>query len=213
MNVAILITLLRFPVLLCVALLLYLGEAAGQAWAAGLILVLILMDTADGVVARWRHEETLIGSALDIAADRTVEIVLWVIFAHLGLVPVLVPLLVIVRGALTDSVRGAALQYGYSAHDMMRSRLGHWLVASPPMRTGYALTKVTAFVTLAAALSTRGSSSYVGVWRVGVGLAWAAVSLCIIRGLPVLIEAPRFLRGLRTGAEPKPLSAKPQDGK
>jgi phosphatidylglycerophosphate synthase len=213
MNLAILITLLRFPVLLCVTLLLYLGGPLGQAGAAALILVLVLMDTADGIVARWRHEVTLIGSALDIAADRTVEIVLWVVFAHLGLVPVLVPILVIVRGALTDSVRGLALQYGYSAHDMMRSRLGHWLVASPPMRTGYALAKVTAFVALAAALSLRGGTSYIGVWRVGVGSTWASVALCVIRGLPVLIEAPGFLRGLQTGAQPISLSTKPQDGK
>jgi phosphatidylglycerophosphate synthase len=212
MNLANLITLLRFPVLLFVALLLYFGGSAGQVRAAGVILVLILMDTADGVVARWRHEESLIGSALDIAADRTVEIVLWVIYAHLDLVPVLVPILVIVRGALTDSVRGAALQYGYSAHDMMRSRLGHWLVASPVMRTGYAVAKVTAFVTLAVSAATRGDSGHPEVWRVARGFTWASVALCLLRGLPVLIEAPRLLESLKPQDRSDPLSTSPPDG-
>ena len=76
MNVANLITMLRFPLLVLVVLLLYFGGSAWQLVDAFLIVVLILMDTLDGVVARRRHEQTLIGAALDVAADRAVEIVL-----------------------------------------------------------------------------------------------------------------------------------------
>ena len=36
---------------------------------------------------------------------------------------------------------------------MMRTGIGHWLVASSPMRTGYAVVKIVAFITLAIALS------------------------------------------------------------
>ena len=70
MNVANLITVLRFPLLIVIVLLLYFGGTVGQLIDAPLIVVLILMDSLDGIVARRRNEQTLIGSALDIAADR-----------------------------------------------------------------------------------------------------------------------------------------------
>ena len=140
MTLASLITVLRFPLLGVVAGLLYTASVPAQLAAAVLILVLILMDSLDGMVARRRREQTLFGSVLDIAADRAVETVLWVVFAHLRLIPIIIPVAVVIRGALTDSFRSLALQQrGESAHSMMRSRLGHWLVASPPGMASLAL--------------------------------------------------------------------------
>jgi len=196
MNVANLITVLRFPLLVVVVLLLYFGGAVGQLIDVPLIVVLILMDTLDGVVARRRGEQTLIGSALDIAADRAVEIVLWVVYAHLGLIPVVIPLTVIIRGALTDTIRNVALQYGQSAHSMMRSSWGRWLVALPPMRTGYGIIKASAFTLLALALGlkTGGYAAWHGVWIAGVVCSWVSLAVCILRGVPVIIEAPRLFR-------------------
>ena len=196
MNWANLITVLRFPLLAGIVALLYLGGAGGQMAAAALIILLILMDSLDGIVARWRNEQTLIGSALDIAADRAVEIVLWVSFAHQGLISVLIPLIVVVRGALTDSMRNVALQHGYSAHNMMRSPWGRWLVASPPMRSGYAFSKAVAFTLLAWSLGLRsgGYATADAVETVAVAASWLAVALCLLRGIPVLIEAPSLFR-------------------
>lgn len=200
-NIANIITSLRFPVLVAVVILLYQENSAARLTATGLTAFLILMDTLDGLVARWRHEETLLGSVLDIATDRAVEIVLWVVFAHLGLIPILIPLVVIIRGALTDSIRSVEAQHGKSAHRMMHSALGHWLVASPPMRTGYGLTKFVAFIALSLVLAFPiGSAPWSGVLhRIGIDAAWLAMALCIIRGLPVLWEA----RGLFRTAAPE----------
>ena len=199
MNVANLITILRFPLLVVVVLLLYFGGAVGQLIDTILIVVLILMDSLDGIVARRRGEQTLIGSALDIAADRAVEIVLWVTYAHLELIPVLIPLTVIIRGALTDSIRNVALQHGQSAHSMMRSAWGRWLVASGYMRSGYGAIKAVAFTLLALALGlkTGGYVAWHGVWIAASVASWLALALCILRGLPVIIEA----RGLFLSAE------------
>jgi CDP-diacylglycerol---glycerol-3-phosphate 3-phosphatidyltransferase len=151
MNLANLITTLRFPLLLLVVALMYAGGSAGQLADVGLIALLMLMDTLDGVVARRRHEETLAGSMLDMAADRAVEIVLWVVFAHLGLIPLMIPVIFVMRGALTDSIRAVALQAGESSHSMMRTPLTRWLVVSPAMRSSYGAIKVLAFTTLALA--------------------------------------------------------------
>ena len=196
MNIANLITILRFPLLVLIVLFLYFGGVGGQLADAFLIVVLILMDSLDGVVARRRGEQTLIGSALDVAADRTVEIVLWVVYAHLGLISIAIPLVVIIRGALTDSIRNIALQYGKSAHSMMRSSWGRWLVASGPMRTTYAVVKAVAFTLLALALGMRsgGYEAWHGVWIAGSVFTWVSLTLCILRGLPVLIEAPALFQ-------------------
>jgi len=199
MNVANLITVLRFPLLVVVVLLLYSGGTVGPLVGAPLIVALILMDSLDGIVARRRDEQTLIGGALDIAADRAVEIVLWMAYAHLRFISVAIPLTVVIRGALTDSIRNVALQHGQSAHSMMRSSWGRWLVRSGAMRTIYAVAKAVAFTLLALALGlqTGGYAVWYSVWVVASVVSWVAVALCIVRGLPVLIE----VRGLFKSAE------------
>ncbi len=208
MNVANLITVLRFPLLIVIVLLLYSGGTVGQLIDAPLIVVLILMDSLDGFVARRRREQTLIGSALDIAADRAVEIVLWVAYAHLKLIPVVIPLTVIIRGALTDSVRNVALQHGQSAHSMMRSSWGQWLVASGYMRTGYAVVKVVAFTLLALALGlkTGGYAAWHGVWIAASVVSWTALAICIVRGGPVVIEAPELFQSAESQVAAPPTS-------
>ena len=200
MNLANTITVSRYPVLAITVLMLYYGPPVVQLVAAGMVVILILMDSLDGAIARGRDETTLIGSALDIAADRAVEIVLWIVYADLGLVPPLIPIVVVARGTLTDAIRNVALKHGYSAHRMMRSRLGHWLVAGPMMRTAYAIVKLVAFVLLALALGLSHERWGDAVLGAGQIAAWAALTLCIARGLPVLVEAPRFFRLLEQEA-------------
>jgi phosphatidylglycerophosphate synthase len=196
MNLANLITVLRFPLLVLIVVLLYFGGSVGQLIDVVLIVGLILMDSLDGIIARRRNEQTLIGSALDVAADRAVEIVLWMTYAHLRLIPMAIPLTVIIRGALTDSIRNIALQHGQSAHSMMRSSWGRWLVASGYMRTGYAVVKAVAFALLALALGLQSGqhATWRGVWVAGSAFSWISLAVCILRGLPVVIEAPSLFR-------------------
>lgn len=210
MNVANLITVLRFPLLIVVVLLLYFGGTVGQLIDAPLIVALILMDSLDGIVARRRQEQTLIGSALDVAADRAVEIVLWVTYAHLELISVVIPLTVVIRGALTDSIRNVALQHGKSAHSMMRSAWGQWLVASGYMRTGYGVTKAVAFTLLALALGlkTGGYAAWRGVWIAASASSWAALALCIVRGLPVIMEVQALFQSAEFQVAAPPPSGK-----
>jgi CDP-diacylglycerol---glycerol-3-phosphate 3-phosphatidyltransferase len=199
-NVANAVTILRFPLLILVVWLLYQGSAALKMAAVGLLGLLMLMDTIDGAVARWRQETSLMGSALDIATDRAVEIVMWVVYAHLGLISIVVPLIVMIRGALVDSIRDVGAQRGISAHDMMRTGLGRWLVASPVMRTGYAVVKITAFLTLALTVALQaGGGGWAAVYHVAIVTTWAAVVLCLVRGIPVVVEAPAFIRSLERG--------------
>ncbi|MCL4864933.1 MAG: CDP-alcohol phosphatidyltransferase family protein [Gemmatimonadales bacterium] len=199
-NIANGVTILRFPLLVLVIWLMYQPGTVGRMSAVVLLGLLMLMDTVDGAVARWRGETTLLGSALDIATDRAVEFVLWVVFAHLGLVSIVVPLVVMIRGALVDSIRDVGAQRGISAHAMMRTRLGRWLVVSPVMRTGYALVKIAAFLALALTLALQSAGRpWTGVAEFGTWASWLAVVLCLARGIPVVVEAPAFIRSMERG--------------
>ena len=192
------ITMLRYPVLVAVILLFYLGDTTALYVNVVVLFVLLLMDTLDGMVARRRGETSLLGSTLDIATDRAVEIVLWVIYAHLGLISVAIPIIVVVRGNLVDAFRSVMVERGVKPFDMMRSRWGRFLVATPIMRTGYAVAKITAFLLLALTLALQSGSAAATdlVWTLAGIISWVAVVICLARGIPVLIEGWPLLQRL-----------------
>ncbi len=197
------ITLSRLPLLVGIVLLIYLGGPWVHVVTAGLVVLLIFMDSLDGLVARRRKEVGMLGSKLDIAVDRVVELVLWVTYAHLGLISVAIPLIVIIRGTMVDAVRSFSVVWGETSFGMMKTRWGQWLVGGKFVRTFYGFAKGLAFCTLALALGLRGvwegtprAGVAEAVWILGVVLSWIATALCIVRGAPVLVEARTLLRDL-----------------
>jgi phosphatidylglycerophosphate synthase len=203
------ITLSRFPLLLINVLILYRGSAPIRAAGVALLFLGLMLDTVDGVVARRTGKTSLFGSVLDIAADRTYELVLWVCFADLGLIPMVIPLIVIARTTLTDAFRSIGVGQGTAPFAQHRTALAQFLVGSVWMRIGYSASKFVAFCGLALAQAFAGfppgsparsaASSLHGV--VGV-VAWIALVFCVFRGLPVIIRSLR-----RYWSEPGPLAA------
>ncbi|MBW7882292.1 MAG: CDP-alcohol phosphatidyltransferase family protein [Caldilineaceae bacterium] len=191
MNLPTLITIARFPLLIVIVLLLYFGGAPGRFVVVPLTVLIIAMDALDGIVARRRGEETLLGSVLDIAADRAVEIIFWVVYAHIGLISMIVPITFIIRGALTDSVREVGYARGQSAHAQITNDWGHWIVAGRPMRAGYGFVKAAAFTTLALTLALETVELPLAglAWLSAQAFSWISVLLCIVRGVPVVYEA------------------------
>ena len=110
------ITLSRFPLLLIIVLILYFGSPWVRLGGVGLLFLGLMLDTVDGMVARRTGQTSLFGSVLDIAADRTYELVLWVCFADLRLIPVAIPLIIIARTTLTDSFRSIGVGQIGRAH-------------------------------------------------------------------------------------------------
>lgn len=195
MSTANFITLARLPLLGLVAWLLYFPGGPAAWVALGLLPVLFLMDWADGYMARGKGQVSGLGGVLDIAIDRVVENVLWMVFAHLGLVPVWVPILFIARSFVVDGLRGYALAQGHSAFGMMHSPAGRFLVAGRFMRGLYGLAKGASFVGLALLVALGGTAR--PVWS-GLDLAvrllvYCTIGLCVIRGVPVLLDARALL--------------------
>ena len=192
------ITMSRFPLLLINILILYHGSPAVRLGGVALLFVGLMLDTVDGVVARRTGATSLFGSVLDIAADRTYELVLWACFADLEMIPVAIPLIVIARTTLTDAFRSIGVAQGVAPFAQHRSPVGQFLVGSLIMRTGYAISKVVTFCGLALAQALSGyppASAFGGfaspLLRAASFTAWVAVFFCVFRGMPVILGTLR----------------------
>lgn len=197
------ITLSRFPLLLANILILYLAPPPVRLFGVVLLLIGLGLDTVDGMVARRRGEMTLFGSVLDIAADRTYELVLWAVFADLRLIPVVIPLVVIARTTLTDAFRSIGVSQGIAPFDQHKSKLGRFMVGSPFMRTGYSISKIVTFTALTLSQAMGGypagttlGSAAAPLLRAGQAIAWVALVFCVFRGLPVIISNLRRYWGM-----------------
>lgn len=188
------VTLARFLLLFGLLAVVYAGAPTLQLINAPLTVLIIALDGVDGWVARRFNQETLFGATFDIAIDRIVETVLWVVLAQLGYIGVWVPLLFIIRGNLVDAIRSKGAAAGTAAFDMMQSPIGRFLVAGRFMRGFYAVLKATTFAwilfwqpfpTLTPAFWADRSDI---IHAVSLGLAWASAAICVVRGLPVIVE-------------------------
>jgi CDP-diacylglycerol--glycerol-3-phosphate 3-phosphatidyltransferase len=178
--------------------LLSLGSAPAAAIAVMLTVVVLAMDGLDGMVARRLGLASKLGGVLDITADRIVEHVYWITFAVAHVVPLWVPLVVVTRSVVVDAVRGLALTQGRTAFGestMARSALSRFLTGSRVMRSAYGFAKVGAFVLLGAVVAVGVGEERTGASALEVAAAFSvalAVGLCLVRGVPVLLEAPVY---------------------
>jgi len=136
-------------------------------------------------------EKRLLGSTLDIAVDRAFELILWVVFSHLGLVPIVIPIIVITRGTLTDAIRSVGMSDGEAAFDQVKHPISRFLVSSRFMRTAYGISKgfAFAFLTIALGLLTLEHPLARCIHLTAQLLSWFAILNTILRGLPVIIES------------------------
>lgn len=197
------ITLWRIGLSFLVIVLFMEGNWMLQTAAVLLTMLVIYLDSLDGIVARRRGECSDLGAFLDIAGDRIVEHLYWVLFALMDLVSLWVPLIVLSRSFLVDGLRTVAYagegRTPFGNNSMVRSRWAFWLTASRPSRAIYGAGKLAAFVALGAlavlqnpavhllpAAMTRGAINAVTL------LVWLVVGMNLLRGLPVLWEGRRF---------------------
>ena len=199
-----LITLARTLLAFGVVAMLHVRRWEVYVAAAALTLLLIWMDAWDGWVARKLKESSKLGAVIDILGDRVVEMTYWIVFAAFGWVPVWVAVLVAARGIVVDGVRALALERGFTAFgstSLMRSRIGAFLVSSRSSRAAYGVGKALAFtlVILAAAPGWVSHNAGAILTVLAYTAVYATVVLCVVRGLPVLVEARQFFPPPRAG--------------
>ena len=190
-----LVTLARLLLLIVVVILAYQPYSIWHVFNVALLILVFASDGIDGYIARKRNEASVFGAVFDIAGDRITELTLWIVAADLGYVPIWVPIVFVVRGSIVDGIRAAQVSSrNESPFSMMRSPLGKWLVSGRFMRIFYGAVKGTAFCWIL--LVAPGPALLPVMWSIwgwllsGIStvLIYLSVLLCIVRGLPVIIE-------------------------
>lgn len=193
-----LITIFRMFLVFIVAYLLFIHSA----WMFGLALVLTIvafaLDGVDGWVARKFNEVSKLGAVLDIISDRIVENVFWIVFAVLGWLPVLFPLVVMTRSFVVDGLRSVAMEQGMTAFgetSMQSDKVGYFICSSKFSRVSYAVAKAVAFVFIIVA-KTPGLDHDLSVFIFALAYVSAIVALlfCVLRGLPVVFESKKLFK-------------------
>lgn len=189
------VSLSRLGLLLPVVWLMYQPPNPWQFANFFLVILIFVTDAVDGYVARKRRTASRSGALFDIAADRIVELTLFVVAADVDLVPIWIPLVFIVRGVAVDTIRASESKArGIAPFEMMQTAAGKFLVAGQFMRTFYAVIKACAFCGLV--LLQPFPAVLPALWDLVGGfltgltyvLVYLAVALCVVRGLPVLVE-------------------------
>ncbi len=187
------ITLSRIFLAFIVVALLFFKTNAATLTALILTVFVMWFDGLDGYIARKFNETSKLGAVLDIMGDRIVENVFWITFCALGWLNVAIPIIVLTRGIITDSLRSLALAQGYTAFGektMMQGKVAKFIVASNFSRFTYALCKAVAFLFIIAGhLSFNYDHT---ILAIGIICAYIAVAFCVLRGIPVIFESKRF---------------------
>ena len=194
-NLANIITLSRIFMVFMVAGLLFCS--CHKSYIIALVLTAILMwfDGLDGFIARKFNISSRLGALLDIMGDRIVENVFWITFTSLGWINVAIPIIVLSRGIITDSLRTLAFEKGYTAFGkttMMQGKIARFIVASNFCRFTYAVCKAVAFFFLILGHFPIAYPHQETILQVGVICAIISVIYCVLRGIPVVIESKRF---------------------
>ena len=188
------ISIFRIFIMFVAVYLIYtqVGNVQAYIWALILTILAFSLDGVDGWVARKFNEVSKFGALLDIMGDRIVENTYWVLFAVMGWLNILFPLIALTRGFITDTIRSAAMEKGLTPFGMQVNPICKWITGSKFMRISYAVAKVLAFVLIVTAKIPNIAHADI-LWEIAYWTAVVAIVFCVVRGLPVMLEAKRVI--------------------
>ena len=198
-NLANIVSITRIFVAYAAIACLYVQTTWAYIIALVLTIIAFAMDGLDGYLARKLNQSSEWGSVLDILGDRIVEVSYWIVFAVMGWLNIIFPLICVARAFTTDGIRSVALSKGMTAFGdktMQSTSWGKFICASRFMRISYAVAKVLAFLLLIT-VNTPGMELWNGtpiLHTITMVFAWAAIIFCVVRAIPVVVESPKLFK-------------------
>lgn len=198
-NLANIVSVTRIFVAYAAIVCLYVQTTWAYIIALVLTIIAFAMDGLDGYLARKLNQSSEWGSVLDILGDRIVEVSYWIVFAVMGWLNIIFPLICVARAFTTDGIRSVALSKGMTAFGdktMQSTSWGKFICASRFMRISYAVAKVLAFLLLIT-VNTPGMELWNGtpiLHIITMVFAWAAIIFCVVRAIPVVVESPKLFK-------------------
>ncbi|MCL5412032.1 MAG: hypothetical protein M1474_00115 [Candidatus Marsarchaeota archaeon] len=162
-----------------------------------LIAISLALDAVDGYLAKYgrvsietiklyaRHQPpkkkikpTAYGARLDIAGDRVVEYTMWIVFTYVGIVPLWILLLIVLRHSFADALMGAR-----GTSSKMKTRFARAVYASNIGRGGINVLKAVTYWYLVLV--------YVSGYPIIIGyaLVGALVAYIMLRGAAEIYES------------------------
>lgn len=173
--------------------LLFLNTTSAYIWAVILAAIAFSMDALDGYLARKFSQASQLGAVLDIMGDRIVEAIYWIVFAALGWLPVIFPIICVTRAFITDNIRSMALTKGMTPFGMQTTNWGKFICASKFMKTTYAVAKVAAYILIIVAHTPELAQNIAKQTETAaIILAWVAIIFCVVRAIPVVAECGKL---------------------
>ena len=167
-NTANIVSISRVFVAFAAIGLLFVHTTEAYIWALVLTIIAFIMDGVDGYIARKYNQSSELGSVLDIMGDRIVENTYWILFAVMGWLNILFPLIAITRGFITDTIRSAAMEHGLTPFGMQVNPVCKFITGSKVMRISYAVAKVLAFILIIAATQTPRTPTLERLWTISL---------------------------------------------
>lgn len=198
-NLANIVSVTRIFVAYAAIACLYVQTTWAYIIALVFTIIAFAMDGLDGYLARKLNQSSEWGSVLDILGDRIVEVSYWIVFAVMGWLNIIFPLICVARAFTTDGIRSVALSKGMTAFGdktMQSTSWGKFICASRFMRISYAVAKVLAFLLLIT-VNTPGMELWNGtpiLHIITMVFAWAAIIFCVVRAIPVVVESPKLFK-------------------
>lgn len=193
-----LITIFRTLLVFLAVYFLFRHSTVSYLLALLLTIIVFSLDGLDGYVARKFNESSKLGAVLDIMSDRIIENTLWVVFAVLGWLPVVFPLVALTRGFVVDGLRSVAMEKGLTAFGettMQNDKIGYLICCSKESRISYAVAKVFAFILMIfAKLPIMDYDVSVFLYAIAYMAAVIALIFCVLRGLPVIFESKKLFK-------------------
>ena len=176
-----------------------------------MIALIFILDALDGRVARRRNETSKLGAVLDTLSDRIIENTFWIYFSATEQLPVWMPITVMARGFITDTLQNIPGITGEAAERRKKEKndcgWAHALTQSRISRGLYGVIKMLAFMTLAGATVFKS----LVLEHASLIIATVTVGFCLLRGLPTFRDIYKTIRKRNTDAKrlfPIPQSTK-----
>lgn len=192
-NSANIVSITRIFIAFASIALLFVNSTNAYICAVILAIIAFSMDAVDGYLARKFGQASQLGAVLDIMGDRIIESIYWIVFATLGWLPVIFPIISVTRAFITDNIRSIALTKGMTPFGMQTTNWGKYICSSKFMKTSYAVAKVAAFVLIIIAKTPELSQNIAKPTEtVAIVLAWIAIIFCVVRAIPVIAESGKL---------------------
>ncbi len=165
-----------------------------------------ILDAVDGYVARRSHTTSVFGAVFDIAADRIIENVFWIYFAVNDIIHVWMPIAVLTRGFMTDAIRSFTLSDNKTPFEMMKRKWSRAITSSRVSRFLSGASKMCAFCAVGVLHMLQSYELFPDylerIQTVTHVLAITAVAICLLRGVPVIIDGITHIQTARTHNTP-----------